>query len=145
MMDEAKLELAAAFKRGGCVRLPDQSQRERSSDTYKKGYEIRLTASTWDEIDRIRQLLSTLGLKPAQPYLKELQIVQPVYGRDVVELLLGRPAAPVAQKPEATTVKRLVGTQEKRWFARLPKEQRKHFLMQRFYDRVLAADAHDKG
>jgi len=83
-------ELAALFRRNGCVRRQN-AHRVATEDwtRYKKGNELRLTANSEAELERIRQLLAAAGFKLARPHSKgKSQYRQPVYGSEEVERFL---------------------------------------------------------
>lgn len=82
--------LIAFFRRNGCVRLVDEERREKLGQKYKKGYEVRLTANSKEELETMRQLLAQSGLKPGKPYKKRRQFVQPVYGKAAVDWFTSR-------------------------------------------------------
>lgn len=74
------------FRRGGYVRSADLAKRkERGSERYKKGYEVRFVLDTESELKDVRRLLKAAGYKPGKPFEKHAKIVQPVYGRVAVE------------------------------------------------------------
>jgi hypothetical protein len=138
--DEARVQLAELLRRNGNVRFPRESSAG-SGTPSKKGWEIRWVAYDWDEAHRIREFVLMVGLKPGRPYVKHVQIVQPVYGRVAVEMFLGsaQSSARGSKRPAAT--KRLVAATEKDWLASLSVADRKLIMMRRFYDRFLADDS----
>ena len=86
---EVVAQLAAVFHRNGYVRWPNWDRR--ASDGYvgyKKGYEVRLVASSTDELAAIRVLLARAGFRLARPFTKARQWRQPVYGRPAVARFL---------------------------------------------------------
>ena len=78
-------QLAQYLERNGCIRFPDAERRQELKASYKKGYEVRLSAHDPDELDTMRELLSIVGLKPGQPYNKVGLIVQPIYGKEAAD------------------------------------------------------------
>jgi hypothetical protein len=136
--DEARIELAALLERNGNIRFPSD---DRGSS--KKGWEVRWVAKDWGEADHIRILLAAVGLSAASPYVKRTQIVQPVYGRNAVEMFLGTARVQGRESDRPAAVKRLVRSREKEWIASLPIEERRLVMMRRFYERFLADDAED--
>ncbi len=137
--EEAKIELAKLLERNGCLRLPNAARRVHEGPAYKKGYEVRFLAMSWEELDHIREMLAVCSLKPGQPYVKHSRIVQPVYGRQAVELFLEKPARP-ARKSTATP-KKLIHQNERNWLKSLPAERRKTILMREFYYQYLAGES----
>ncbi len=84
--ESAENRLAQFFKRNGYIRKPNQKRKkELEQNKYKKGYEVRLVASSEDELAEIRDLVIQVGFKPARPYKKNKQIVQPIYGKPAME------------------------------------------------------------
>jgi hypothetical protein len=85
----AERALSEWFSHGGCIRVPNTDLRTAKSKAkrrkYKKGYEIRFVARTPADLDRLRMLLAEAGMKAAKPYRKGRQIVQPVYGKKLLE------------------------------------------------------------
>ncbi|MBI4028645.1 MAG: hypothetical protein HY360_26945 [Verrucomicrobia bacterium] len=87
--DQVIAELARFFARDGYVRLQNPKRLAREGwRRYKKGYEVRLTAQSDLELDRIRDLLCHAGFKPGRPFVKERHYCQPVYGRAEVDRFL---------------------------------------------------------
>ncbi|TWE17519.1 hypothetical protein [Kitasatospora atroaurantiaca] len=99
----------------GYVRQPDLARRNgEDGHTYKKGWEVRFTARTEEEIAEIRDLVIAAGFAPARPFFKGHQLIQPVYGiaavqaylaareaaEDVTRSRRGRPAVPRQGCPE---------------------------------------------
>ena len=82
-------QLAAYFRRNGYVRYQSQERLEEEGYmAYKKGDEIRLTASSKVELRAIRRLLKASGFSPGRPFRKSRQWRQPVYGRAAVARFL---------------------------------------------------------
>jgi len=82
---QAQKSLLTFFQRNGCVRVVDEKRRKEFGQKYKKGYEVRLVAYSKEELEIMRHLLQQFGFKPAKPYKKHLQFVQPVYGKLAVD------------------------------------------------------------
>lgn len=79
-------ELAWFFRRNGYIRRQNARRAKREGwDSYKKGDEIRLVATSKAELARIRRLLRDAGFKLARPFAKGLQYRQPLYGRQTVQ------------------------------------------------------------
>jgi hypothetical protein len=57
---------------------------EARPDVYKKGYEVRLTAHSDEELVHIQELLEVLGFSIARPFAKGGHFRQPIYGREQV-------------------------------------------------------------
>ena len=90
--DETSGLRAALLRLGrlpGYVRQPDLARRTgEQGHTYKKGWEVRFTARTEEEIAEIRDLVVAAGFAPARPFFKGHQLIQPVYGMAVVQAYL---------------------------------------------------------
>jgi hypothetical protein len=89
MITRRQSELAAAYRRNGVLRLPDQERRARKGPSYHKGYEIRLVAFSRKELQRVRRLLREEGYPVSRAFAKVHRLVQPLYGKEVVERFLG--------------------------------------------------------
>lgn len=122
--------LAAHFHRRGYIRR--QNRRRLSWEGYlgyKKGDEVRLIASSTEELEEIRRLLKLTGFKPGRPFRKAAGFCQPVYGREAVarfQQLVGKggsvtvpltvssPKAPASNhritKPRRTQRSKMTGT-----------------------------------
>ncbi len=88
-ISSAKKRLIEYFERSGCVRYPDLKLRKKAGCMkYKKGWEVRFTAKTNQELDLIGKLLDEVGLKKGKPYKNGNSIIQPVYGEQAVEIML---------------------------------------------------------
>ena len=73
----------------GYWRIPDtKRQKAESSQSYKKGYEIRFVATDEAEIEQIEDMLSALDIRSGSPFAKANQWIVPVYGREQVEEIL---------------------------------------------------------
>jgi hypothetical protein len=77
----AAARLAGWFQRNGCARVPDNKRRRKEGQAYRKGYEVRLVARCKTELAEMRACLARMDFRPARPYRKGLQVVQPVYGK----------------------------------------------------------------
>jgi len=80
--------LKSCFVANGCVRIADSASRNAEGQKYKKGYEVRLVATSLDELFDIQGLLVEAGISFGRPYVKARRIVQPIYGRDNVKRFL---------------------------------------------------------
>ena len=87
---QAKSKLLTFFERNGCVRMVDEKRRKLLGQKYKKGYEVRLTANSEEELGTMRRLLQQVGFNPGKAYKKHLQIVQPIYGKPAIEWFTGQ-------------------------------------------------------
>ncbi len=90
---KAEQLLRQLFSETGYVRLADEARRQADGASYKKGYEVRLVVQTEAELAELRRWLARAGFKPAKPFVKGNQLVQPVYGRAAVEWFLTEAAA----------------------------------------------------
>lgn len=86
----AARELAKWFVRCGYVRRCDLERRGREGQSYKKGSEVRFLVESTDQLRAIRRLVRAAGFRPGKPFRKHRRLVQPVYGRPVVEWLVGQ-------------------------------------------------------
>lgn len=90
--DETSGQRAAVLRLGhlpGYVRQPNVERRLVDKDqSYKKGWEVRFTARTEEQIEQIRELIVAAGFVPARPFLKGQQFIQPVYGMEAVQAYL---------------------------------------------------------
>ncbi len=78
--------LKQLFERNACVRVPNAERRAaRDGARYKKGYEVRFSLSDEDELEATLRALYRLDFTPGRPYIKNTQIVQPLYGRAQLE------------------------------------------------------------
>jgi len=81
--------LAWYYRRNGYVRRQDTDRiANEGPQQYKKGDEVRLVASTVEELRLVRRLLREAGFKPGRPFRKGRQYRQPVYGRQAVARFL---------------------------------------------------------
>lgn len=84
----AKRRLAAWFNEHGCTRsAPDPKLRKEHSKTYKRGYEVRLSAHP-EELSNLSALLHRTGFKPGTPFPKGNRFVVPLYGKEQVQRFL---------------------------------------------------------
>jgi hypothetical protein len=82
-------KLRELFKKSGNVRKPKSGRLAEGSDGYKKGWEVRILCDE-AEVGSLRSLIEGLGMKPGRAYRKYgARFVQPIYGRDAVELFAG--------------------------------------------------------
>ena len=82
-------ELTEIFDRNGYVRRqnPDRVTRDGWA-RYKKGDEVRLSARTEVDLERLQSLLVAAGFKPGRPYAQGSLYRQPLYGRKQVAAFL---------------------------------------------------------
>ncbi|MEV4613998.1 hypothetical protein AB0K43_15590 [Kitasatospora sp. NPDC049258] len=86
----------------GYVRRPDLARRNSEDGrAYKKGWEVRFTARTEEEIAEIRELVIAAGFAPARPFFKGHQLIQPVYGIAAVQAYLAAREAVEAAEESA--------------------------------------------
>ncbi|MEI6451073.1 MAG: hypothetical protein WCP98_14185 [Actinomycetes bacterium] len=83
-------QLGALFARNGYVRRQNHERiAAEGRRRYKKGVEVRLTANSEEELERIRGLLRAAGFTVGKAYChSRRQFRQPVYGRRQVERFL---------------------------------------------------------
>jgi hypothetical protein len=81
-----ELVLVEFYQRNGYMRVPNLALRTDAPRDYKKGYEVRLVAKSQRELSAIRRLLKLVELRPGKPFPKHKQWVQPIYGRDALDL-----------------------------------------------------------
>lgn len=82
-------ELGAAFNRGGYIRSPNPERWKMESwRYYKKGYETRFLVDDPAELAELRTLIKRAGFHLVRPFRKHRRLVQPVYGRTSMELIL---------------------------------------------------------
>ncbi|MFF3597678.1 hypothetical protein [Kitasatospora indigofera] len=114
--DETSGLRAALLRLGrlpGYVRQPDLARRSgEQGHTYKKGWEVRFTARTEDEIAEIRDLVVAAGFAPARPFFKGHQLIQPVYGMAVVQAYLAARQTVEENAARAARGRRTDGTPE---------------------------------
>lgn len=78
-------ELARFFHRNGYVRWQNEEcVSEDGWRVYKKGHEVRLVASSEEELAILRGLLEQAGFRPGRPFVKGRQYRQPIYGKRAV-------------------------------------------------------------
>lgn len=81
--------LAELFHRNGYIRRCNMGRLQRhGGQVYKKGDEVRLTASSQGELAEIRRLLGAAGFSAGRPFVKGRQYRQPLYGRTEVARFL---------------------------------------------------------
>jgi len=82
--------LAWFFERSGKVRLQDAERfKAEGWQIYKKGFEIRLTVRSDEELAEIRRLLEQTGFKLARPFRHSRhRQIQPIYGKAEVARFL---------------------------------------------------------
>lgn len=85
----AQREAVGLYRRGACVRIPDESRLDEGSRAYKKGWEIRIYASAGADLKKTVRTLTDAGIPPGRPYRKSQgRWVVPVYGFDRVDQLM---------------------------------------------------------
>ncbi|MEU3493887.1 hypothetical protein ABZ747_10420 [Kitasatospora cineracea] len=114
--DESSAQRAARLRLGrlpGYVRQPDPARRGgEDGRTYKKGWEVRFTARSEEEITEIRELVTAAGFAPARPFFKGHQLIQPVYGIAAVQAYLAARESVEAAETTARTDPRTAGIPE---------------------------------
>mgnify|MGYP001254995428 CR=1 FL=1 len=82
--------LAWFFERNGNVRVQDAERfKAEGWQKYKKGFEIRLTGLSEENLAKVRSLLEQTGFKLARPFRHtRYHYVQPIYGKAEVERFL---------------------------------------------------------
>ncbi len=79
-------KLAAIYRRNGYVRQQNPDRVESCGWAgYKKGSELRLSASSKDELEELRDLLREAGFKPGRPFVKGRLYRQPIYGQPAID------------------------------------------------------------
>ena len=76
------------FTRNEDIRSPDKTLREEQGTKYKKGYEIRLTVYSEEELQKIKKLLRMYQVKHGKPFSKARRFIIPIYGKDAVDRFL---------------------------------------------------------
>ena len=80
--------LAGWFDEHGWVQgAPDPKLRKALKATYKRGYEIRLSARP-GELAKLQRLLVRAGFKPGKHFPKATRLVVPLYGKEQVQRFL---------------------------------------------------------
>ena len=88
------------------VRVPDLDRRKKvGSQRYKKGYEVRIVASSRDELARIAKLLRKARFKPGRPFSKGRRTILPVYGIEAVRASLAVRGEALAPQTPPTRAK----------------------------------------
>ena len=86
----ASRRLARWFAEHGWAQTPpDPGLRKDRKETYKRGYEIRLSARP-DELAELQRLLVLAGYKPGKHFPKGRRLVVPLYGKEQVQRFLKR-------------------------------------------------------
>jgi hypothetical protein len=102
--------LAWFFKRHGQVRFQDAERfKAEGWKKYKKGFEIRLTGLSEEDLAEVRNLLEQAGFKLARPFRHtRYHYVQPIYGKVEVERFLAFLPKSVREKklPNASDLQR---------------------------------------
>lgn len=81
--------LREIFRRNGYVRRQNPVRvADEGWQRYRKGDEVRLTASSAEELRLVRRLLRQAGFTPGRPFVKGRQYRQPLYGRQEVARFL---------------------------------------------------------
>lgn len=81
--------LLDAYARNGCLRRQDERRlRREGHDSYKKGDEVRLIATSRRELSRLRRALAEAGFQAGKPFEKGTRWCQPIYGREQVRRFL---------------------------------------------------------
>ena len=87
--DLVAMKLAELFRRNGYVRPPEAKRLAKPGyGHFRRGFEFRLTADSWNELQLIQRLLRRAGFEPGKPFVKGNQFRQPVYGREELERFL---------------------------------------------------------
>ncbi|RAJ43135.1 hypothetical protein K353_02153 [Kitasatospora sp. SolWspMP-SS2h] len=114
--DDSSAQRAARLRLGrlpGYVRQPDPARRGgEDGRTYKKGWEVRFTARSEEEITEIRELVTAAGFAPARPFFKGHQLIQPVYGIAAVQAYLAARESVEAAETTVRTDRRTAGIPE---------------------------------
>ena len=92
-MGSVPARLAEFIQRNSYVRVPNTKRRRKEKTRYKKGWELRIVLKDEAEVKEARRLLKTAGIRPAKPFAKARQWVQPVYGKAAMEMA-GKRASP---------------------------------------------------
>ncbi len=88
MIRSTESELAQFFLRNGYIRYPNKNLLKTKERDYKKGYEVRLVANNKKELQKISSLIRKLQLNLGKSFQKNNRYVQPIYGKDAVDLFL---------------------------------------------------------
>ena len=84
-------KLRQLFRSHGYARCYDPKKRKkRGSNVYKKGYEIRLIAYSYKELQNIQEMLDKVGFRRGRPFMKHKQWVQPLYGKEIFVFFTGK-------------------------------------------------------
>jgi hypothetical protein len=60
-------------------------RKERGSQSYKKGWEVRIVLTGQSELPAVHELILAAGFRVARPFAKRGRIIQPIYGKKAVE------------------------------------------------------------
>jgi hypothetical protein len=82
--ETAAQRLWEVFARGGCIRIPNPRRRAQDKQAYRKGFEVRLSVRSDEELRRVREWLAAVALKAGRPYQKLRRTVLPIYVREAV-------------------------------------------------------------
>lgn len=78
--------LKKIFSRGGYLRMRDNRKwKQRGSQDYKKGYEIRFFPDDDQELKLLQRAIISLDLHVSKTFIKQNRVVQPLYGREITE------------------------------------------------------------
>ncbi|MBI3194153.1 MAG: hypothetical protein HYZ34_06775 [Ignavibacteriae bacterium] len=81
--------LKEVFLRSEDVRTPDKKlQTTQGTQKYKKGYEIRLTVYSADELESVKKKLRLYNVTYGKPFKKARRFIIPIYGKDTVKRFL---------------------------------------------------------
>jgi len=67
------------------MRRPNPERYQEGWRRYKKGWEVRLSIKSLDDVEIVRGLLVDIGFKPGRPFRKHTRWVLPLYGKNTVE------------------------------------------------------------
>lgn len=100
--------LKKIFSRGGYLRMRDKRKlKQRGSQDYKKGYEIRFFPEDEKELNLLQRAIISLDLNVSKTFIKQNRVVQPLYGREITEKFEAiRDKAKSPKPPARRTVKR---------------------------------------
>jgi len=65
-----------------CLRTPDRRRRFKLKSDYKKGYEIRISVNTIEELKIVKSSLKKEDITVGNPYKKRQKIILPIYGME---------------------------------------------------------------
>jgi hypothetical protein len=84
-MKKSIAPLVKLFQLNGYVRVQNKARKQALGAKYRKGWEVRFVLNTPDEVEQLQQLLRDAGFRPGKPFKKHSRLVQPVYGKAVVD------------------------------------------------------------